>query len=149
MAVTESCDAGLGRAAAALDLLGDRHALVDVGQRLVVAGLEAQVEQLEPGLAQAAQLVDALGQQVARVGVASSRAPGAGSSVAQQVEDLVQLARREGERVAVGQEDAVDARLRTAAGSSRTSSATSAKGRTANGLSRYVPQKSQVLLEQP
>ena len=40
-------DAGLRGPPAALDLLGDRHALVDVGQRLVVARLEAEVQELE------------------------------------------------------------------------------------------------------
>ena len=40
-------------------------------------------------------------------------------------------------------------RWRTLPGSPVMSSTTSSNGRTANGLSRYVPQKSQVLLEQP
>ena len=40
-------------------------------------------------------------------------------------------------------------RWRTLAGRPVTSSTTSSNGRTENGFSRYVPQKSQVLFEQP
>ena len=40
-------------------------------------------------------------------------------------------------------------RWRTLTGRPVTSSTTSSNGRTAKGFSRYVPQKSQVLLEQP
>ena len=60
----------------------------------------------------------------------------------------MQLARAERHGVAVGEEHAAHA-LAHADGRPMTSSTTSSNGRTAKGLSRYVPQKSQVLLEQP
>ena len=81
---------------------------MDGGERLVVAGLEAQVEQLESAPPQLSKLLDVLGEQVAGVGVAA-HALQVGQRAAQEVEDVAELARAERERVAVGEEHALDA----------------------------------------
>ena len=88
-------DAGRRRPAAALDLLGHRHALVDRAQSHVVSRLEAQVEELSPASRSSRQVVGALVQQVLGVGVAA-HALEARQLGAQQREDLAQAARARG-----------------------------------------------------
>ncbi len=100
--------AGVRRAPASLDLLRHGHALVDVGERLLVARLEAEVEELDAAFAQRRQFLDGLAQQVARVRVAA-HALEVGERAVQEVEDRVELARAEGHGVAVGEEDAAHA----------------------------------------
>ena len=97
--------AGVRGAPAPLDLLRHGHALVDVRQRLLVAGLEAEIEELDAALAQRGEFLHRFAQQVARVGVAA-HALQVGQGAMQQVEDRVELARAQGHRVAVGEEHA-------------------------------------------
>ena len=88
----------------------DGHALADARQRLVVARLQPDVEHLQAVLPDLAELLVGAAKQGVRVGVGADPLE-VGQLGGEQIEDAHHAPRRQGERVAVGEEDPVDTLL--------------------------------------